>query len=59
VQKGEVYQIPIGITRWGHPSSFETPLAILWLMKLLYPGSFEVDMIRKSGLFTRTFLILK
>ena len=44
VKNGQVYQIPIGITRWGHPSSFETPLAILWLMNLLYPDTFEVDM---------------
>ncbi len=55
VQKGEVYQIPIGITRWGHPSSFETPLAILWLMKLLYPGSFEVDMDSEIRSFYKNF----
>ena len=38
---GNVYQIPIGVSRWGHPSSTETSLAILWLAKLLYPDYFE------------------
>ena len=55
VKNGEVYQIPIGITRWGHPSSFETPLAILWLMKLLYPDSFKVDMNSEIKSFYKTF----
>ena len=55
VQKGEVYQIPIGITRWGHPSSFETPLAILWLMNLLYPDSFQVDMDSEIKSFYKEF----
>ncbi len=44
VQTGRVYQIPIGITRMGHPTSLETPLALLWLTKLLYPDTFEVDL---------------
>ncbi|MBO4893573.1 MAG: ABC transporter substrate-binding protein [Clostridia bacterium] len=55
VQNGEVYQIPIGITRWGHPSSFETPLAILWLMNLLYPDTFEVDMNTEIKTFYKNF----
>ncbi len=38
-----VYQIPIGISRWGHPTSIETPLAILWLSEVLYPSLFETD----------------
>ena len=41
VREGNVYQIPIGVSRWGHPSSTETSLAILWLAKLLYPDYFE------------------
>ena len=44
VQTGRVYQIPIGITRMGHPTSLETPLALLWLTKLLYPDTFKVDL---------------
>ena len=41
VQNGRVYQIPIGISRWGHPGGMETPLAMIWTAKLLYPGRFE------------------
>lgn len=41
VQEGQVYQIPIGVSRWGHPSSTETSLGILWLTNLLYPEYFE------------------
>ena len=56
VNSRQVYQIPIGITRWGHPSSFETPLAILWLMNLLYPDSFEIDIKAEiSDFYTRFF----
>ena len=33
VQNGRVYQLPQGISRWGHPGSVETPLAILWTAK--------------------------
>lgn len=45
VKEKRVYQIPNGISRWGHPGSLETPLAILWTAKLLYPDYFEeIDM---------------
>ena len=36
-----VYLMPNGISRWGHPTSIETPLAILWTAKTLYPDYFE------------------
>lgn len=36
VRTGKVYQMPIGVSRYGHPNSIETPLAILWLADLLY-----------------------
>ena len=55
VLNGNVYQIPIGITRWGHPSSFETPLAILWLMNLLYPDSFKADINSEIKSFYKSF----
>lgn len=55
VQSGRVYQIPIGITRWGHPTSFETPLALLWLMRLLYPDTFDVDLDAEIRAFYQTF----
>ncbi|MFA9423443.1 MAG: ABC transporter substrate-binding protein [Sedimentibacter sp.] len=41
VKEKKVYQMPVGISRWGHPGSLETPLAIQWTAKLLYPQYFE------------------
>ncbi len=41
VKEKRVYQIPNGVSRWGHPGSLETPLAVLWTSKLLYPQYFE------------------
>ncbi|MCL2678080.1 MAG: ABC transporter substrate-binding protein [Clostridiales bacterium] len=38
VREGKVYQMPIGVSRMGHFSSIETPLAIWWLTKLIYPA---------------------
>ena len=43
VKEGRVYQIPIGTSRMGHPTSTETPLALLWLAELLYPERFDID----------------
>lgn len=43
VREGAVYQIPVGISRMGHPTSTETPLALMWLANLLYPERYEVD----------------
>jgi iron complex transport system substrate-binding protein len=40
VKTGKVYKIPNGISRWGHPGGLETPLAILWTVKTLYPNVF-------------------
>ena len=37
VENGRVFQMPIGISRWGHPGSLETPLALLWTVKTVYP----------------------
>ncbi len=55
VQRGHVYQIPIGITRMGHPTSLETPLALLWLTKLLYPDTFDVDLDQEIKDFYQIF----
>ncbi|MBF9014148.1 ABC transporter substrate-binding protein [Oceanispirochaeta sp. M2] len=46
VKNKDVYQIPIGISRWGHPGGMETPLAILWTAVTLYPeytGDINLD----------------
>lgn len=57
VQTGQVLQMPIGISRWGHPGGIETPLAILWAAKKLYPHLFEdLDMIAETKAFYREFL---
>ena len=37
--------MPNGISRWGHPGSLETPLAMLWTVKTIYPdyaGSIDI-----------------
>lgn len=45
VQGGNVHQLPVGISRWGHPGSLESPLAALYIAKLLYPDIFQdIDM---------------
>ena len=41
VRAERVYQIPVGISRWGHPGGMETPLAIIWTAKKLYPERFR------------------
>lgn len=56
VQNGRVWQMPVGISRWGHPGSLETPLAILWTAKMLYPERFaDVDMRVELKGFYREF----
>jgi iron complex transport system substrate-binding protein len=45
VRKKNVFPIPVGISRWGHPGSLETPLAILWTAKTVYPDLFsDIDL---------------
>lgn len=41
VKNSNVHLLPVGISRWGHPNSIETPLAIMWTAKKLYPDRFE------------------
>ena len=48
VREGKVYQLPVGASRWGHPGSIETPIAALYIAKLLYPAYFEDIDIRKE-----------
>ena len=47
VEEERVYQIPVGISRMGHPTSCETPLALMWLTNLLYPQDFDIDFIQE------------
>jgi iron complex transport system substrate-binding protein len=56
VRSGKVYQLPNGISRWGHPGSVETPLALLWTAKTVYPEKCAgVNMEEEVFYFYKTF----
>jgi iron complex transport system substrate-binding protein len=56
VKNKRVYQMPIAISRWGHPGSIETPLAILWASKKMYPSLFTaINMERETKNYYKTF----
>lgn len=60
VKKKKVYQIPNGISRWGHPGSLETPLAIMWTSKLLYPQYFpQLDMVKETKNYYSRFFSME
>jgi len=60
VQQKKVYHMPIGISRWGHPGSIETPLAMLWTVKTVYPNLFAgINMKNEVEKFYRKFFRLK
>ena len=46
VREAKVYQIPVGVARMGHPTSTETPLALMWLAELLYPELYDIDYVQ-------------
>ncbi len=37
----QIYIMPLGVSRWGHPNSVETCMAILWTATTIYPEYFE------------------
>lgn len=54
-QNGNIFLMPLGVTRWGHPNSVETPLALLWTAKTVYPELFEdIDMVKEMQWFYKT-----
>lgn len=56
VKNKRVYQIPNGISRWGHPGSLETPLAAMWTAKLVYPDYFgHIDLHKETKEFYANF----
>lgn len=60
VKNNRVYQMPIGVSRWGHFSSVETPLAVLWTAKTLYPDRFkDIDLMAETKFFYREFFNLE
>lgn len=59
VDNNRVYQMPVGATRWGHPGSAETPLAIYWLGKIVYPELYnEIDLYEEVVYFYKNILKL-
>jgi len=55
-QKGNLKLMPLGVSRWGHPYSVETPLAILWTAKTIYPEMFpDVDLNQETRTFYQRF----
>lgn len=56
VKNQQVLPLPIGISRWGHPNSLETPLVVLWTAKLAYPELFkDWDMVKATQDFYKEF----
>lgn len=56
VKNQTVYQMPIAVSRWGHHGSMETPLAMYWMGKLVYPWLYEdVRVEEETRYFYETF----
>lgn len=54
-----VYQMPNGISRWGHPGSLETPLGLLWTVKTIYPSFYkDVDLLSETKKYYKEFFNL-
>lgn len=41
VKNKKICQLPLGISRWGHESSLEIPLTLMWAGKTFYPEKFK------------------
>lgn len=56
VKNKRVLALPNGISRWGHFSSLETPLAVMWTAKTLYPDKFDdIDVVAQTKYFYQEF----
>lgn len=56
VREGAVLQLPVGLSRWAHPGSLESPLAVLYIASTLYPEYFsDIDMTEEIRSFYDTF----
>lgn len=56
VREKKVFPIPLGISRWGHPGGLETPMAILWTAKTVYPELMDdIDLEKEITHFYSTF----
>lgn len=59
VKDKKVLAIPVGISRWGHPGGLETPLALLWTSKKVYPDLFDdIDLKQEIYFFYKNFFDL-
>ncbi|CFX39748.1 ABC transporter periplasmic binding domain [Syntrophomonas zehnderi OL-4] len=59
VKSMRVLALPNGISRWGHFSSLETPLAVIWTAQTLYPDKFtDIDMVVETKYFYKEFFRL-
>ena len=59
LRRGRIYQMPTGISRWGHPGSLETPLAILWTARTMFPDRFDdIDIAAELRTFYQRFFSL-
>lgn len=57
VRENQVYNIPVGATRWGQRGSLETFFAILWLGQTVYPQYYSgVDLKQEVFSFYKTYL---
>lgn len=55
-REGHIYLLPLGVSRWGHPNSIETPLGVLWIAKTVYPELFsDVDIEKETKEFYSRF----
>ena len=55
-QNNNIYLLPMGITRWAHTNSIETPLAMKWVAQIVHPYLFEdIDMAEEIKDFYRRF----
>lgn len=44
--------LPLGVSRWGHPNSVETPMAVLFIASTVYPDLFpDIDMREETEKF--------
>lgn len=56
VRENQVYQLPVGLSRWAHPGSVESPLAALYIATTLYPDYFsDIDINEEIREFYNTF----
>lgn len=56
VKSQQVYMLPVGISRWGHPNSLEIPLAMMFTVNKMYPEYFEdLDIKAEMSYFYQTY----